>query len=224
MKRGSMRFLIKLCSLSAWQRVFLRNLHKIRFKLYGVDLEEFNTSELGSPAKRALTHMNSGGPDLDRFLRSLSIKDTDAVIDFGCGKGSALLTLANYPFRLVDGIELSPELAQVARENLTRMGVKNVRVFTCDAAEFRDLDLYTFVYMFNPFPDSVMRHVMQNLVDSLVRKPRRLMIIYLNPVCHDRLVTYGFRKTDEVSNCIFPLFVYQSVGDNLGSRSGAYAS
>jgi SAM-dependent methyltransferase len=185
-------------------------------KLRGIDLAHVSVCALGLPPERACAHACTGGPYLSRVLRSMPITASDAVIDLGCGKGGALLTLAHFSFRRVDGVELSPNLVQIARSNLTRMGVKNVRVINGDAAEFRDLDIYTYVYMFNPFPDIVMQCVARNLVDSLARRPRQLVIIYKNPICHDTLLGCGFRKINEFRYDEWPFFVYHAAGDNPG--------
>ena len=41
-------------------------------------------------------------------------------VDVGCGKGRAMLLALRFPFRQVLGVELSPELAVVAQDNLRR--------------------------------------------------------------------------------------------------------
>src|SRR3984957_17090364 len=39
-------------------------------------------------------------------------------VDLGSGKGRALLLASDYPFREIIGVELSPELDQIARANI----------------------------------------------------------------------------------------------------------
>ena len=214
-----LRYAIRLCCTGKWRLAWYMTAMKLR----GIDLGHVSVSALGLPPERACAHVGSGGPDLSRVLRSLPIKATDAVIDLGCGKGGALLTLAHFSFCRVDGIELSQGLVQIAHSNLIRMGVSNVRIFNGDAADFQDLDIYTYVYMYNPFPDVVMQRVARNLADSLARCPRQLRIIYKNPVCHDTLVGCGFRKTNEFRYDAWPFFVYHAAGGNpcpqLSSRT-----
>ena len=41
-------------------------------------------------------------------------------IDFGSGKGRVLLVASHYPFRQVIGVEFSPELHEIAQENIRR--------------------------------------------------------------------------------------------------------
>lgn len=108
-----------------------------------------------------------------------------------------MLTLARYPFSRINGVEISSNLAQIARQNLRRMGISNSTVFTGDAAAFTDLDCYTYIYMYNPFPEIVVQSVAANIAASLRRRSRKLTLIYKNPVFASVLVDAGFRKVCE---------------------------
>ena len=88
-----------------------------------------------------------------------------------------MITLARH-FRRADGLELSERLIPIARDNLRKVGAANSQVFHGDAAEFRDFDQYTHIYLSNPFPSLVMRRVLGHVLDSLERRPRQLTIIY----------------------------------------------
>jgi hypothetical protein len=89
------------------------------------------------------------------------------------------------------GVELSGELIEVARRNAARLGRRNVRFLQADAGAFRDYDRVTHVYMYNPFPCTVMQQVLANLGTSLTNVPRRLRIVYRNPLCHGAIVASG---------------------------------
>lgn len=142
---------------------------------------------------RNTSYMPVGNWFLRRVLNSLPITSRDAIFDFGCGKGGALVTFARYPFRRVGGIELSEELFAIARSNMERLGIRHAALFCGDAAEFTDLalDEYTYFYFFNPFSPRVMDPVMQNVLKSLARRPRPCTIIYANPVCHEVILSTG---------------------------------
>src|SRR6185503_12151373 len=55
---------------------------------------------------------------LPRALRYIGVSDHDTFIDFGCGKGRVVHQAARWPFRRVIGVEVSPELAEIARAGL----------------------------------------------------------------------------------------------------------
>jgi hypothetical protein len=71
------------------------------------------------PTDPALFHEMLGG---------LKIKFSDfTFIDLGSGKGRTLLMASDYPFRRIVGVELLPELNNVARENLRKRKAEVLR-------------------------------------------------------------------------------------------------
>ena len=52
-----------------------------------------------------------------------------SFIDLGSGKGRALLLASDYPFREIIGVELSPELDRVARDNIARYALAKGGLF-----------------------------------------------------------------------------------------------
>jgi tRNA1(Val) A37 N6-methylase TrmN6 len=161
------------------------------------------TKELGTNELLCYHHGYSGGPELDAVLQTLEITAADSVLDIGSGKGGALLTMARHPFATADGVEISPVLVEIAHRNLRRMGISKTSVTCCDAAEFTELDRYTFLYMNNPFPRIVMERVMRNVCESVQRRPRRLILIYRTPESDEVVKAAGFRifKVSQPFNC-----------------------
>jgi cyclopropane fatty-acyl-phospholipid synthase-like methyltransferase len=138
------------------------------------------------------SHQHSGGPVLTKILRSLDIPKSSVALDLGVGMAIAAITLSRH-FSSVIGVDLSPELIDIAKRNINKMRVSNVTLVCADARVLtEELDRVTHVYMFNPFGAQVMRVVMDNLRRSLLRSPRPLMIIYKLPACHETVVAAGF--------------------------------
>lgn len=107
-------------------------------------------------------------------------------IDFGAGKGLALLLASKFPFKSITGVEYSQVLADTARENLRSCREQDTarRSIDCvwgDAANFRFPLSPTVLYLFNPFQGKVMDRVIENLESSLRAAPRDLWVIYENP-------------------------------------------
>lgn len=122
----------------------------------------------------------SGGPDLARVLRQLAIPAGATILDVGCGAGSACCTLAAYFDRVV-GIELNTALVARARRNLQRWpGTHRVSILSGDALTL-DLDPFTHLYLFNPFPPDVAARFFARVRESLQRTPRPLVVIYKCP-------------------------------------------
>ncbi len=182
--------------------------YQIQNRLRGLDLRYASVRELGLAEGKSHWYADSGGPRLARLLRSVSISPWDRILDVGCGKGGAMITLARKPFAQVDGVEISGALSEIARENLRKMRVRNARVFTCDASQFLDLDPYTFLYMSNPFSRDVMRCVVRNLAASLRRAERRITLVYYNPVDRDLFEALGFAEMGEFPQDENPTVVF----------------
>src|SRR5947209_19998796 len=103
-----------------------------------------------------------------------------------------MLTMAQFPFAEIAGVDLSGEMLRVARTNAERAGVdKKMKFHQMDAAQFRDFDRFTHIYFYHPFPEVVMKEVIANLAQSLTRAPRRLVLIYKNPQEHSTVMGSG---------------------------------
>ncbi|HOT22981.1 MAG TPA: class I SAM-dependent methyltransferase [Thermoleophilia bacterium] len=107
-------------------------------------------------------------------------------VDLGCGKGKPLMVAASYGFRRLVGVDISPVCIQAARRNIERYGpepidASRVELRVEDAEDFEFPDDPLVVYLFNPFPQSVVESVIAKLEESLSRTPREVTIVYMNP-------------------------------------------
>jgi len=111
-------------------------------------------------------------------------------IDLGSGKGRTLLMASDYPFRRVIGVELLKELHDVARKNIANYHSDQQKCFDLEAIS-EDARQFEFpaepfvLYLFNPFPEYVLRSVLENLRRSLNEVPREFYVIYHNLVHED---------------------------------------
>lgn len=170
-------------------------LYRLWWRMRGLDFGMVSTDELGLDPELACYHQDGGGPLLGDVLDQLPITPADVALDFGSGKGGAMATLARYPFRRVDGVEISAPLVEAARRNLGKLQLTQCRLFLADATAFTELDDYTYIFMYNPFFGDVMARVLDNIRDSLRRRPRMLHLIYGNPRHEPMILDFGaFRK------------------------------
>ncbi len=113
--------------------------------------------------------------------------DGFTFIDLGSGKGRTLLMASDYPFRRILGLELLPELNEIAVRNIVRYTSDRQKCFTIEsqAGDARGFEFPvepTVLYLFNPFPEHVLREVLRNLERSLRAAPRQVWVIYHNLV------------------------------------------
>ena len=114
-------------------------------------------------------------------------------IDLGSGKGRTLLMASEYPFRKILGVELLPELNQIAQENLRKFSSSDQKCQALesicgDAAEFQFPAEPIVLYLFNPVSESGLGRVIGNLERSLIENPRRVLVLYHNPE-HEEMLT-----------------------------------
>jgi SAM-dependent methyltransferase len=145
---------------------------------------------------------------LPRALRYIGVSEHDTFVDFGCGKGRVLHQAARWPFNRVIGVEVSPELAKVARAALAarshRHRCRSVEVVVSDVRQFQVPDDLTIAYFFRPFGDETLEAVLGAIVESIDRKPRRVRLIYLTPMTSRStiLATGRFRLVKQQSSAL----------------------
>jgi SAM-dependent methyltransferase len=122
------------------------------------------------------------------ILDSLPVAvDGFTFIDLGSGKGRTLLMASEHPFRRIVGIEILAELHQIARQNIARYrseGQKCSAIESCagDARRFEFPLEPIVLYLFNPFPEHVLREVLANLHRSVTAELHEVYVIYHNVV------------------------------------------
>ena len=128
---------------------------------------------------------------LDNFI----FHHEDAVFDFGCGKGGALLLFQKSGVHKIAGVEYDKPLYDILCDNLNKMGISAENVINGDAALMRsELDEYNYFFMYNSFQGETVRQVIDNIEESWRRKKRRIIFIYSGPYCHKDVVEHGMFK------------------------------
>jgi cyclopropane fatty-acyl-phospholipid synthase-like methyltransferase len=121
---------------------------------------------------------------LEKIIEYLNLCPADICVDIGCGKGRVVFFLALHRVKKVIGIELLEELATIAKENLKKFRIKNnklIEIIQIDAVDF-DFSKCTIFYLFNPFGYRTLEKVVDNIEKGLVNNPRKIRILYVNPV------------------------------------------
>ena len=132
-----------------------------------------------------------------RLISTLSPSPGSSFVDFGCGKGRVLFLATDFGFRRVTGVEFAKELCDIARDNAARYRRKarpqaEIRIVEGDVVDYEILDDDNFFYMNNPFSATLVKRIVQNIVQSLAKKDRQVFIIYFNPHWRDWIAQQGF--------------------------------
>lgn len=98
---------------------------------------------------------------VDAIKIGLGLTSTDAVLDVGCGNGLLTREIAG-SVRSVDGIELTPELCEVATRNCL---ADNIRYFQGDVLTFDVGVVYDKIYLYE-----VIQHFNLNAAKQLIER------------------------------------------------------
>jgi hypothetical protein len=169
---------------------------------YGIRTEgDVDLEDLGVAGEHRLGYEGSHWVGVRRALRRLGVTREDVFVDFGSGKGPAVLVAATFPFGRVAGVEISDELTHAARRTLERSRLHpradRVEFVTADVLEYEIPDDLSVVYLYNPFTGLLFARFVERLLHSLERRPRRLRLVYNYPFEHDYVMASGrFRPVD----------------------------
>ena len=125
-------------------------------------------------------------------------KPINHFLDIGSGKGRALCIAASKGFKQVTGIDFSKELCDAAKDNLavTKQKIPSLQynIVNNDAFYFEIPDDVDCIFFFNPFDEIIMSAVANNILTSLQNHPRKVNIIYVNPLHKELFIKAGFKE------------------------------
>jgi 16S rRNA G966 N2-methylase RsmD len=135
---------------------------------------------------------------LELFFAEVKIESFNHFLDIGSGKARAMCVAASYGIKKVSGIELSKELFLHAKENIAitkeKYSTTDFEIYNNDAFYFDIDDDVDCIFMFNPFDETIMSGVMENIETSLENNPRVMTIIYINPLEKHVLLEWGYEE------------------------------
>jgi hypothetical protein len=133
---------------------------------------------------------NYAAVEPERFRAVMAALPVDVreftFVDFGSGKGRALLLASEYPFKKIVGLEFSRELHDAAVLNI---GGYRSDTQKCDGIESRVMDFVEFdypaeplvLYFFDPSNERVIRSVLEKVERSVGECPRDMYVAYVGP-------------------------------------------
>jgi SAM-dependent methyltransferase len=156
-------------------------------RIYGVQTSGYISLANTSVDPSRLPHANRYGPvnawAFRKLLRNLDLPRTSHFVDLGCGLGRACILAAQYGFAKVTGVELAPELCDIARDNISRcrsaasraIPINIIQADASDYCEHTDGDVF---FMYRPFSWEFLQIVLSKLADRAAERTKSLTIIY----------------------------------------------
>jgi SAM-dependent methyltransferase len=167
------------------------------------------TSERAELSSLAISHANVAHgvryeailpAELAQILRAIPIEPSRyTFVDYGSGKGRALLLAAQHGFRRAIGVEFSEALARICERNIAAFRASSglptpIDVACVDATAFDPPGDDTVFFFYNPFGAPVMRTVLQRMQASLVTHPRSIYVAYRTPACASVFAEMAFLR------------------------------
>ncbi|MDX1981232.1 MAG: class I SAM-dependent methyltransferase [Bryobacteraceae bacterium] len=158
---------------------------------YGVEttgLISMTSMTIDSPNYLYATVYKASDPDrFQEMMTRLPIRHQDyTFVDLGSGKGLTLLLASTFPFACIRGVEFAQELHQVAQANIRSyrnpaQKCRDVESVRADATQYEFPEDPLVIYLYHPFEEEVMAKVVDRIELSYRRKPRPILIAYLQP-------------------------------------------
>lgn len=118
-----------------------------------------------------------------KIIRIVRPTEEDVFYDLGCGMGRVVCMFGRKTLKKCVGVELSPYYYRLCARNAGTLRGRNSQIeVRCQDAATAEISDGTIYYMFNPFGASTMTKVLSNIERSLITNPRRVTIVYANPV------------------------------------------
>jgi SAM-dependent methyltransferase len=141
----------------------------------------------------------------ERFTRVLGSLDIPwaeyTFIDFGSGKGRALLLASEFPFKRIVGLEFSPELHRVAEANIglyrsAGQKCRDIQSLNLDFVDFSLPNEPLVLFFFDPCRGSALEKLMKRIRELLLVNPSPVYAAYVAPDAEvERLFgTCGFER------------------------------
>lgn len=134
-----------------------------------------------------------------QILDHLCLGPDDVLVDIGSGKGRVLCCAARYRVHEVIGVEVVPQLCDIAERNSLRMRGKQSPIVICNTrAQSYDYAKATVLTFFNPFGAMTLAAVLDRMEKSLLEHPRPLRLAYANPEHEHVIAQRAWLKRQDV--------------------------
>jgi hypothetical protein len=125
-------------------------------KLFGIDIKFEHAEDASAVHPDNMHYQPLYTYYLKKLMKCISIGAADKLLDYGSGKGMAMIFFARYSFCKIDGVELIQELHKIALKNIARKKLTHLTSYNEDVTKYNDIDQYNYYFFYNPFCGKVM--------------------------------------------------------------------
>jgi SAM-dependent methyltransferase len=175
---------------------------RLNYKIKGVDFSTQNIYDLTRTGEyqehgtalvsTSLDFMTMLLTDLEKIIEKPL--ERDLFVDYGSGKGAAIIHAHRLGFKKTIGVEFAKELHEQAEKNIEKLNLKGVRSIYADATTYRLPNDISVIYFFNPFDEVVMSKVIENILQQKKNFLGEVYVIYGNASCNVLKDSFEFLK------------------------------
>ena len=152
-----------------------------------------------------------------KLMKKLKNLPSDSVfVDYGAGKGRAMLMASECGFSKIKGLEFSSSLYELAKKNIQdytkKTGKNNFEILHIDVSTYKVQKEDNFFYFFNPFNEFILKKCINNIHLSLKENPRKALLIYqINNKDNTNYITANkmFKLKETFTSCGTRFYIYK---------------
>jgi len=173
-------------------------------------------SDLEIPSPNWIDANNYRAIEPERFnevLSSLSVAFEECYfIDYGSGKGRALLLASEYPFKEIVGLEFSPDLHRIAETNVLHyrsatQKCKNIRCLNLDFVNFELPSGPLVLFFFDPCRLRVLERVVARIDNAAQIRSSPIYVAYVAPRTETEKVFESAKFLEKIAQNLDSRFV-----------------
>ena len=161
---------------------------RLSYKVKGLDFSTQNIYDLtrtGEHQEHGTALVSTSKDFLSKLISDLeeSIEkplNRSLFIDYGSGKGAAIIHAKALGFERTVGVEFAKELHETAQKNIEKLKLEKVDSFYADATTYSTPLDVSVIYLFNPFDEVVMKKLITNILKQKENFKNDVYLIYGN--------------------------------------------
>ena len=117
-----------------------------------------------------------------KLVKKLTLSSNSVFVDYGAGKGRAMILASECGFSKIKGLEFSLSLYELAQKNIQnyieQTGKNNFELLHIDVSTYKVNKEDNFFYFFHPFSTFILDKCLENIYISLKEEPRKAVLVY----------------------------------------------
>lgn len=151
-----------------------------------------------------------------KLMKKLKSPADHVFVDYGAGKGRAMILASECGFSQIKGLEFSLSLYELTQKNIQKYikktGKNHFEILHIDVSTYKVKKEDNFFYFFHPFNEFILNKCLDNIHISLKEEPRKAVLVYQSNYTDntDYIIAKNIFKLKEVfTSCGTRFYIYE---------------